>query len=161
MDAERAQGLADLAVLLIGHFAGPLAVAEMAATIGVELAETAVVAYHRLQGGEGRGGTFLREEPGVQHAAVGVVERHHQVLHWQAGDPLMGRGIQMHQHADHRPPLAPAPILAARGFLLHHSGFLQHQTQPMVRDLHAVLLGDVFVKVPQREIGIDIALEPA
>jgi hypothetical protein len=67
----------------------------------------------------------------------------------------------MHQHADHRPPLAAAPILAARGFLLHHPGFLQHQSQPVVRDLHAVLLGDVFVKMAQREIGINVAFEPA
>jgi hypothetical protein len=44
----------------------------------------------------------------------------------------MGRGIQMHQHADHRAPLAPAPILAACGFLLHYLGFLQHQAQPIV-----------------------------
>jgi len=67
----------------------------------------------------------------------------------------------MHQQADHRPPLAPAPIAAARGLLLHHPGFLQHQAQPIIRDLHAALLGDVLVKMPQREIGIDVALEPA
>jgi hypothetical protein len=83
-DAERAQGLADLAVLLVGHFAGPLVVTEMAAAIGVELAEAAVVAHHRLQSGEGRGGTLLREEPGVQDAAVGIVSTHYQVLHGQA-----------------------------------------------------------------------------
>ncbi len=67
----------------------------------------------------------------------------------------------MHQHADHRPALAPAPVLAARGLLLHHLGLLQHQAQPIVRDLDAVLLGDVLVKVAQREVGINVALEPA
>ncbi len=67
----------------------------------------------------------------------------------------------MHQHADQRAPLAPAPILAACRLLLHDPGFLQHQAQPIVRDLHAVLLGHVFIKMPQREIGIDVALEPA
>src|SRR5260370_25998642 len=55
-DAERAQGLADLAVLLICHSAGWPALAEMAAAIGEELAETPVVAHYRLQRGEGRGG---------------------------------------------------------------------------------------------------------
>ena len=71
------------AVLLVSHFAGPLAAAEMAGAVSVELAETAVVAHHRFQGCEGRTSTFLRKEPGVQHAAVGVVERDHQVLHRQ------------------------------------------------------------------------------
>jgi len=56
----------------------------MAAAIGIELAETAVVAHHRLQRRERRGSTFLRKEAGVQDAAVGVVERYHQVLHGQA-----------------------------------------------------------------------------
>jgi len=59
----------------------------------------------------------------------------------------MGRGVEVHQHADHRPTLAPAPVLAARRLLLHHPGFLQHQPQPVVGDLDLVLLGDVFVKV--------------
>ena len=53
VDAERAQGLADLAVLLVGHFTGWPALAEMAAAIGIELAETAVVAHHRFQSREG------------------------------------------------------------------------------------------------------------
>jgi hypothetical protein len=38
----------------------------------------------------------------------------------------MGRGIQVHQHTDHWPPLAPAPVLAAGGLFFHYSGFLQH-----------------------------------
>src|SRR6516225_1216762 len=71
MDAEGAQGLAHLTVLLVGHFAGPLAVAEMTAAVSVKLGEAAVVAYHRLQGGEGPGGAFLGEETRVQNAAVG------------------------------------------------------------------------------------------
>ncbi|MBV8771877.1 MAG: hypothetical protein JO166_06035 [Deltaproteobacteria bacterium] len=73
----------------------------------------------------------------------------------------MARGIQMHQHADHRAALAPTPILAARRFFLDHSGLLQHQPQPVVRNLHAVSFSDLFVKVPQRKIRIDVTLEPA
>src|ERR1700730_2900641 len=64
---------------------------------------------------QGRGGALLGKEACVQDAAVGIVQRHHQVLPRQARDPFMGRAIQMHQHADHWPPLAPAPILAPRG----------------------------------------------
>jgi hypothetical protein len=62
-----------LAVLLVCHFPEPLVVIEMAATIGVEFEEVTIVAHHRFQGGEGRRGTFLRKEPSVQHATVGVV----------------------------------------------------------------------------------------
>jgi hypothetical protein len=54
----------------------------------------------------------------------------------------------MDQHAHHGPALALAPVLTARGFFLHYPGFLQHQPQPIVRDLHPMLLSDVFVKVP-------------
>ena len=67
----------------------------------------------------------------------------------------------MHQHADHGPPLTLAPVLAPRRFLLYHPGFLQHQPQPVVRDFHVVFFSNVFVKMPQREVGIDVALEPA
>jgi hypothetical protein len=73
----------------------------------------------------------------------------------------MGRGIQMDQHAHHRPALPPAPVLAASGFFLHHPSFLQHQPQPIVGNLHAVLLSDVLVEMLEREIGIDVTLEPA
>src|SRR6516225_7266351 len=67
----------------------------------------------------------------------------------------------MPQTADHRPPLALAPILAPRRFFLDHSSLLQHQSQPIVGNLHAVSFSDLFVKVPQRKIRIDVALEPA
>ena len=103
-----------------------LGVTKMAAAVGVELAEPAIIAPHRLQGGEGRGGAFLGKEARVQNAAVGVIQCHDQVLHRQASDPFMGRGVQVNQHADYRSALAPAPVLAARGFSLHYPGLLEH-----------------------------------
>jgi hypothetical protein len=45
-------------------------------------------------------------------------------LDWASPDKI--QGIEMYQHADHRPPLALARLLTARGFLLDHPGFLQH-----------------------------------
>ena len=96
----------------------------MTAAVGVQLAEAAVAAHHRFQGGEGRNGALLDKEARVQHVPVGIVQRHHQVVHRQSRDPFMGGGGQMHQHADQRPAFAPAPVLAAGRFPLHHSGFL-------------------------------------
>jgi hypothetical protein len=65
----------------------------------------------------------------------------------------MSRGIQMDQHADHGPALALASVLAACWFLLYHPGFLQHQPEPVVRDFHPVLLGDVLVKMRSEKSG--------
>src|SRR6201987_2367687 len=126
LDPECAQGLAPLAVLFLVHFAGRSALAEVAAAVGVELTETAVVAQHRFQRGEGRSGALLGQEEGVQDAAVGIAQRHSQVLPRQPAYPFMGRGVQMNQHASHRSPFAPAPVFAARGFALYYPGFLEH-----------------------------------
>jgi hypothetical protein len=73
MDAERAQCLADLAVLLVGHLAGSRAVAEMTAAVSIKLDATAIVAQHRLERSESRGGAFLEQEARVQDAAIGVI----------------------------------------------------------------------------------------
>src|SRR2546427_9641648 len=73
----------------------------------------------------------------------------------------MGRGVEMDQHPYHRPALALTAVLTARWFFLHHAGFLQHQSQPVVRDFQAMLLSDLFVKMTHREIRIHIALEAA
>ena len=67
----------------------------------------------------------------------------------------------MDEHAHHRPALALASVLAACGFFRYHPGFLQHQPQPIVRDFHSMLLADVFIKMPQRKIRIDVAFKPA
>ena len=119
-------------MLLVGQLAGWPALAEVAATVGVEFAKTTIIAHDRFQGSEGRGGALLGEEASVQDAAIGIVQRHHQILPWQACDPLVSGGVQMYQHAHHRPSLALAPILTPRRFFLYHSGFLQHQAQPIV-----------------------------
>jgi hypothetical protein len=92
---------------------------------------------------------------------VGIVQRDNQVLHRQSRDPGVGRGVQMHQHPDHRAAFAPSPVLPARWLFLYRSRLLQHQPKPVVRDLDPVLLGDLLVKVPHREVSIHVALEPA
>src|SRR5208282_6228809 len=74
-DAEGAQGLTDLAVLLSGRtFTDLIGTAEVAAAIGIELAEAAEAAQHRFQRGEGRGRALLLEAAGVEHATIGVVQ---------------------------------------------------------------------------------------
>jgi hypothetical protein len=94
----------------------------------------------------------------VQDTAVGVVQGHYQVLHRHSRDPFMGRGVQMHQHADQRPAFAPASVLTPGRFFVHHSGFLQHQSQPVVGDLDRMLFTDLLEEMAHREVGINLAL---
>jgi hypothetical protein len=67
---------------------------------------------------------LLGKEARVQDAAVGIVQRDHQVLPGQARAPFKGRGIKMDQHAHQGPALALASVLVARRFFLHHARFL-------------------------------------
>src|SRR5215813_1609154 len=87
-DAQGAQGLAHLTALLLGQLTGRAVLAEVAGPVGVEFAKTAVIAHHRLQRSKGRGGPLLGEETSVQNAAVGIVQRDHQLLARQPWNPL-------------------------------------------------------------------------
>jgi len=133
----------------------------VAAAIGVELAEAPVAPEHvrdRLQGGAR---PLLLDEAGVEDAPVRIVEHHHQVLHGQAGNPLVRRGIEVQHHPHQRPSLPLAPVLAAPGRFAHHAAQLQHVAREGVGHLEPVLLDDLLMKVTQREVRIDVALQPA
>jgi hypothetical protein len=55
---------------------------------------------------------FLGDEEGRVHRVVGVIHGDDQVPFF-TGNPLVARAILMQHHADHRPPLPLAPVLAA------------------------------------------------
>ena len=74
-------------------------------------------------------------ETRVQNPSVRIVERNHQIAHRSTGDPLVRRGVEMNEHANHRPPLSPPTILPPTRGLLDDPSFLQHHPRPGVRQL--------------------------
>ena len=152
----------DLAVLLLGRSCTRLrGAAEVAAAVRIQGAEPAVIAQHSAQRSKGRSRPFLLEELAQKDFAIGVIQRDHQVVHYRSRQPLVRGCVQMHQHADQRLALAPAPVFTPPRLLLHQSRLLPRLQRIGVGQLHAVLLGDALVKVPHRKVRIDLALESA
>jgi len=60
---------------------------------------------------ERRRGSLLLDEAREEDPSIGIIESHHEVLHRQPREPLVRRGIHVHQHPGHRPSLALATIL--------------------------------------------------
>ena len=161
-NTEGLEGAGDLpSLLVVGPQRGVRRAAEVAAAVGVQLAETAMALEHGLERHEGRDRAFLGKEAGVQDPAVGVVERDHQVALGLPRDPLVGRGVHVDEHAGHRPPLPASAVLAAPGRLLCQPRVLEHDARPRVRNLDAVLLRGLLVEVLNREVGVQVALEAA
>src|SRR5712664_1312792 len=68
-------------------------------------------------------------------------------------------GIDVQQHPAHRPALSLAPVRAAFARLDHQSRSLQQHLDTGVAIVDAVLLAELFVKVPYAEIEILLAVQ--
>src|SRR5439155_1761881 len=148
----------------MGHVrggAGAGGVAEVAPAIGVERGKAALIAQDVLEGGERRGRPFLRPEAGIENPAVGVVERDHEVLRQEPGEPRMRRGVEMHEHADERPALALTPVLPPRWRLRDQPRLLEDEARPRVREAKAVVLDRVLVEVLDGEALVVPRVEAA
>ena len=132
----------------------------VAAAVGVERAEQAMLADHLAQRLEGRGGSLLFDEEHRVDLARGVVHRDDQVHRGQSLDPHMPRSVLMQHHAAHRPT---RPLLAVRRALrrrLHQPGTVQAKLRHRVAQRVVVPLVQLLVEMHDREVGILVAIKP-
>jgi hypothetical protein len=149
-----------LAALLVGRaLTSALGEAEVAAAVGVELAEAAVLFQHVEQRGHRRCRALLREEAREEDAAVGVVEHDDEVLRRHSCDPLVRRCIEVQHHPRQRPPLPLAQVATSPLALVGEAVELQQVAHEGVRNGQAVPLGHVLVKVPDREVDVPLSAQ--
>src|SRR2546425_429924 len=111
-------------------------------------------------GAELLGGPALERAGGPLTAAVGVIERHDEVMLREGGKPAVGRPVEVDEHADQRPALALAAVPAAPRGLRGQAGRLQDQAGPRVGELAAMLLRGLLPEVLDGEVGVAVAAQP-
>ena len=161
LDPQMRQRPADLGQLRGRDFAAGLGgVKVMAAAVGVEGAEQAMLGNDLAQRREGRGGSFLFDQDHGVDPARGVVHGHDQVHRRQARDPHVPRPVLMQHQAADRPP---RPLLAVRRALrrrFDQPGPVQSELRHGVAELVIVPLEQLLVEVLNREVGVLVPVEP-
>src|SRR6202140_5399870 len=132
---------------------------EVAAAIAIQSAENTALLDHGAQCRQRGGRGLLLHQLRIVDLAGGVIENYQQVLPLLSAQPAVRAGIDVQQHAGHRPPLALAPMRPAFARAEHQARTLQQTLDAGVAIGDAVLLAELLVKVPHAEIEILFAIQ--
>ena len=161
LDTELRQGPAQLRRLRLGHLLASLGREEvMAAAIRVQRAKQAVPLHHLAEPPECRGGAFLLDQEHRVDRPCRVIERDNQIELRLAFEPGKPRAVLMQHRANNR----PARTLLAMRRTLDRRASQARQVQMQLRDrvtqAVAVPLGQLLVKMLDREIGVLVPEQP-
>src|SRR5262249_6499166 len=85
---------------------------------------------------------------------------HDQIVPPLVPKPLVLTAVNVQQHARHRTPFSPPPILAALLAPCHQTGTLQRLLHPRVAQLDPVLLAKFLVEVPNVQVVVAFLIQP-
>jgi hypothetical protein len=129
----------------------PSGVEVMAAAIGVERAEQAMLANHFAQGPQHRCRPFLLDQEHRVDIARRIVHRHNQVHRGQAFDPGVARPVLVQQHARKQPTWTLLAVRRTLRCLAHQARCVQGGLRHRVAQHMAMPLLRLLVEVLHRE----------
>ena len=161
LDAELLERPADLGkTVRVDLAAGDRGLEVVAAAVGIERAEQAVLADDLAQRREAAHGAFLLDEEHRVDRAVGVIHGHDQVeLRVEAGKPAVPRAVLMQHHPDQG---APRPLLAMGAFACRQRrqpAAMQEALGPGVAERKSVVLHQMLPEVLGVEAGIALPVK--
>src|SRR2546425_3932476 len=133
---------------------------KMAAPVRIQTAKQSVLGDQFLQAGQHAQGAFLLHQVGGVDFAGGVVQKRNQVLlPVLARQPGVRAAVHVHEQAAQGAALALAAVRSVARALLHQARRLQGALDPLIAQLNAVLLLELFVKMAHVEIGVLLPIE--
>ena len=156
LDAELDEGPADLGQApLVDLAAGLGAVEVVAAAVGVEGAEEALLLDRFPKPAKAREGAFFLDQEGRDDLARGVVHGGDEVeVAAQIHQPAVGRAVLEQEHPRQGPARPPLAVRPAPPGLLHKTRLLQADLGPGIAEPEAVAAHQVLVEVLGREVPI-------
>ena len=156
LDAELDEGPADLGQApLVDLAAGLGAVEVVAAAVGVEGAEEALLLDRFPKPAKAREGAFFLDQEGRDDLARGVVHGGDEVeVAAQIHQPAVGRAVLEQEHPRQGPARPPLAVRPAPPGLLHKTRLLQADLGPGIAEPEAVVAHQVLVEVLGREVPI-------
>src|SRR5882672_9808309 len=132
----------------------------MAAAIGVERAEQALLANHLAQGLERRCRPFFLDQQHRVDLARRIVQRNDQIHRRQTFDPDMARPVLVQQHAPKRPTWTLLAVRRTLRRLLHQARRMQGELRHRVAQHIAMPLLQLLVKMLHREVRVLVSEQP-
>ena len=156
LDAELDEGPANLGQApLVDLAAGLGAVEVVAAAVGVEGAEEALLLDRFPKPAKAREGAFFLDQEGRDDLARGVVHGGDEVeVAAQIHQPAVGRAVLEQEHPRQGPARPPLAVRPAPPGLLHKTRLLQADLGPGIAEPEAVAAHQVLVEVLGREVPI-------